>query len=132
MYSTMHRELLRFLLVGGFCTLLQYLLLIAGVELLNADAVAASAAGFLLSAAVNYLLNRRFTWASDVSHGVAVRRFIIVLAIGLALNVLGMRLLHGYLHWHYVFAQVLTTVVTLSWNFAGHRHWTFASAGTAK
>ena len=52
--------------------------------------------------------------------------------IGLALNVLGMRLLHGYLRWHYVLSQVLTTVVTLSWNFAGHRHWTFATPRTAK
>jgi len=128
----MHRELLRFLLVGGLCTALQYLVLVAGVEFANVDAVVASAAGFLASAAVNYLLNRRFTWASSVPHGVAVRRFTAVLAIGLVLNVLGMRLLHGYLHWHYVFAQVLTTVVTLTWNFTGHRHWTFASRGALK
>lgn len=125
----MRLELLRFLVVGGFCTLLQYLVLVAGVELFGIDAVAASAAGFMASAAVNYLLNRRFTWASRVSHRVAVGRFITVLAIGLALNVLGMRLLHGYLRWHYVFSQVLTTMVTLSWNFAGHRTWTFAPAG---
>jgi putative flippase GtrA len=128
----MRRELLRFLLVGGLCTLLQYLLLIAGVEFLHLDAVAASTAGFLASAAVNYLLNRRFTWVSTVPHPVAVRRFLTVLAIGLALNVLGMRLLHGYLHWHYVLSQVLTTMVTVSWNFAGHRHWTFAPAGVVK
>jgi putative flippase GtrA len=128
----MHRELLRFLLVGGFCTLLQYLILIFGVEALGADAVLASGTGFLASAAVNYLLNRRFTWASQVSHGIAVQRFIAVLAIGFALNVLGMRLLHGYLGWHYVLSQVFTTVVTLLWNFTGHRQWTFASRGAAK
>jgi putative flippase GtrA len=128
----MHRELLRFLLVGGFCTALQYLVLVAGVEFAHADAVIASAAGFLVSAVVNYLLNRRFTWASNVPHGRAVRRFVTVLLIGLALNVLGMRLLHGYLHWHYVFAQVLTTVVTLLWNFTGHRHWTFGTPAATK
>jgi putative flippase GtrA len=127
----MRRELLRFLLVGGLCTLLQYLVLVAGVELLGADAVLASATGFLSSASVNYFLNRRYTWSSELAHGVAVRRFIAVVAIGLALNVLGMRLLHGYLRWHYVLSQVLTTVLTLSWNFAGHRRWTFAAAGTA-
>lgn len=132
MCSTMRRELLRFLMVGGLCTALQYLVLVAGVELLHANAVAASAAGFLGSAAVNYLLNRRFTWGSEAPHGPAVRRFIAVLVVGLALNVLGMRLLHGYLHWHYVLSQVLTTVVTVSWNFAGHRHWTFAVAGVSK
>jgi putative flippase GtrA len=132
MCTAMHRELLRFALVGGFCTLLQYLILILGVEFLYADAVVASTVGFLVSAAANYLLNRRFTWASQAPHGVAVRRFISVLAIGVLLNVLGMRLLHGYLGWHYVLSQVLTTVVTLLWNFNGHRQWTFASNGAVK
>lgn len=128
----MRRELLRFALVGGFCTGLQYLILVLGVELAQVDAVLASAAGFLASAAVNYLLNRRFTWRSDAAHVVAVPRFITVLVVGLALNVLGMRLLHGYLGWHYVFSQVLTTMVTLTWNFAGHRNWTFASGGAVQ
>lgn len=123
----MRRELQRFLLVGGACTLLQYLVLIAGVEVLHADAVVASAAGFLGSAAANYLLNRGYTWSSKVPHAVAVRRFVTVLLAGLLLNVLGMRLLHGYLQWHYVLSQVLTTMLTMTWNFAGHRHWTFAS-----
>lgn len=127
MSSTMRRELLRFLLVGGLCTGLQYAVLVAGVEWAGVDAVAASAAGFVLSAAFNYLLNRRFTWASQASHSTALARFALVVLMGLAFNVLGMRLLHGYLGWHYVWAQVLVTVVTLLWNFAGHRHWTFAA-----
>jgi putative flippase GtrA len=55
-----------------------------------------------------------------------------VLVIGLSLNLLGMRLLHGYLHWHYVLAQVLTTVVTLLWNFIGHRRRTFATPAVSK
>lgn len=119
--------MLRFLLVGGFCTALQYLVLVAGVELLHADAVVFSAIGFLSSAAASYLLNRRFTFDSTVPHAIAVRRFATVLVIGLALNVLGMRLLHGYLGWHYVLSQVLTTMATVTWNFAGHRHFTFAA-----
>jgi len=127
----MRRELFRFLVVGGACTLLQYLVLVLGVELLNADAIVASATGFLTSASVNYLLNRRYTWSSDLAHSVAVRRFIAVVAMSLALNMLGMKLLHDYLRWHYLLSQVLTTGLTLSWNFAGHRRWTFATAGKA-
>lgn len=121
----MHREFLRFALVGGLCTALQYLVLILGVEVLGVDAVLASGIGFVLSAVLNYMLNRQFTWASSVPHAIAMRRFITVLAIGLALNLLGMRLLHGYLGWHYVLSQVLTTVMTLLWNFTAHRQWTF-------
>jgi putative flippase GtrA len=38
----MRRELLKFLLVGGFCTALQHLVLITGVEFAHVDAVIAS------------------------------------------------------------------------------------------
>ena len=124
-------QFLRFLLVGGLCTALQYLVLVAGVELGGADPLLASGAGFVLSAALNYLLNRRFTWASQADHRVAITRFALVVASGLLLNLLGMRLLHGYLHWHYVPSQVLTTLVTLAWNFAWHRYWTFATSERA-
>jgi putative flippase GtrA len=120
-------QLLRFLLVGGLCTAVQYLVLVAAVELGRADPLLASGAGFVLSAVLNYLLNRRYTWASRAGHRIAVRRFVLVVGSGLLLNLLGMRLLHGYLRWHYVPAQVLTTLVTLGWNFAWHRYWTFAT-----
>jgi putative flippase GtrA len=43
------------------------------------------------------------------------------------LNGLFMRLLHGYLGWHYVLSQLLTTVVTMLWNFSMHRSWTFGA-----
>ncbi len=46
-------QFLRFLLVGGLCTALQYLVLVAGVELGGADPLIASGAGFVLSAALN-------------------------------------------------------------------------------
>jgi putative flippase GtrA len=125
-------QFLRFLLVGGLCTALQYLVLVTAVEWGGVDALVASGTGFALSAALNYLLNRRYTWASQTGHRIAMRRFVLVVGSGLLLNLLGMRLLHGYLHWHYMPAQVLTTVVTLLWNFAWHRHWTFATPGLVK
>lgn len=115
----------RFLLVGGLCTALQYVLLAAGVEWLGMSAVAASTLGFVASAAVNYLLNRRYTWASGEPHAQLLWRFVAVVAVGLALNALFMQLLHGYLHWQYMLAQLLATAVNLMWNFCAHRNWTF-------
>jgi len=120
-------QFLRFLLVGGVCTALQYGALVTAVEWSGVDPLLASGAGFVLSAVLNYLLNRRYTWASQAQHRIAIRRFVMVTGAGLLLNLLGMRLLHGYLDWHYVPAQVLTTLVTLLWNFAWHRHWTFVA-----
>jgi putative flippase GtrA len=121
---------MRFLLVGAVCTGIQYLLLVMGVEWLGVDAVLASTLGYLVSAAINYLLNRRYTYASGAPHAVLVWRFVTVLAIGSVLNALFMLLLHGYLHWQYALAQLFATGGALIWNFSAHRHWTFSGSKT--
>jgi putative flippase GtrA len=116
----------RFALVGILCTGIQYAVLGAGVEWLGLRAVLASTGGFLLSASVSYLLNRRYTYDSTASHSSSIAKFASVLGAGLLLNVLFMQVLHGYLHWHYALAQLLTTGITMIWNFLAHRFWTFA------
>jgi putative flippase GtrA len=116
----------RFAVVGTIGTAVQYAILAAGVEWLEMDAVLASTAGFLLSAVLNYLLNRRYTYESTAPHATSMWRFAVVLASGLLLNALFMALMHGYLGWHYVQAQLLTTGINMIWNFLAHRFWTFA------
>lgn len=121
----------RFLLVGALCTGLQYLILAAGVELAGIAAVPASAAGFAASSVLAYVLSHRFTFTSRSPHHLAAPRFVLVMVVGLALNALFMQCLHGYLGWHYLPAQVLTTLLTMLWNFWGHRRWSFAAAPPA-
>jgi putative flippase GtrA len=120
----------RFLLVGALCTAIQYLLLAAGVEWLGVDAVVASTLGYLVSAVVNYLLSRRYTFASAAPHAELVWKYALVLGAGLLLNALFMQLLHGYLQWHYVLAQLVATCVNLISNFIAHRVWTFSRSKT--
>ena len=120
-------QLLRFIGVGAACTLLQYLVLVLGVEWTGTDATLASGTGFGASAMLNYALNRQYTFSSAIPHRTAMRRFLLVTIAALLLNIAGMRLLHAYLHWHYLYAQMLVTLLVLLWNFAWHRHWTFAA-----
>jgi len=115
----------RFLVVGLLATGVQYLVLVIGVEALGARPARASAAGFVLGAVVGYLLNRSYTFRSKVPHMTGAARFATVAAVGLAGNILFMVLLTGYLHLHYVLAQILTTAVVLLWNFAANASWTF-------
>ena len=123
-------QLLRFLVVGVLCTAIQYLLLAVGVEWLGMGVLPASTVGYAGSAVSNYLLNRRYTYASGAPHAVLVWRFVTVLAVGLLLNALFMQLLHGYLHWYYLLAQLFTTAGVLLWNFSAHRYWTFSRSKT--
>ncbi len=119
------RSLIAFLSVGLLCTLVHYtlmaLLVRAGTPL-----VPASAAGFALSAVLNYLLNDWLTFQSTAAHRVTAPRFAIVALSGLLLN-----------HWLLTFltgagvraipAQLLTTIGVIVWNYCIHGAWTFSS-----
>ena len=118
-------EFVRFLTVGGVCTALQYLILIALVSTAATDTAVASSIGFSFSALLNYQLNRRYTFRSDRSHRQAAPRFLIVLGVGLLLTYSLMQMLANGIGLHYLLAQVGTTGVVLIWNFGINRLWTF-------
>lgn len=125
---SLSRQLSVFLFIGGVCTGGHYIILIACVRLGLLDPVWASALGFCISAAFNYLLNRRLTFGSTRTHSSAAPRFVGVALSGLAINTALIALLNGVLGWHYLFAQVIATGATLVWNFLLHKIWTFAGS----
>ncbi len=118
-------KFVRFLIVGGIATLIQYVVLIWTVERWHWNAVLASSLGYILSAIANYLLNYYFTFRSDDRHGVAAARFAMVAAAGFALNAVLMELLAVKLHVPYVLSQVLATVGALIWNYWANSKWSF-------
>ncbi|MDR1709704.1 MAG: GtrA family protein [Candidatus Accumulibacter sp.] len=120
-----------FLLVGGLATLVQYALLVALVKTGLFDAVTASSIGFVVSALLNYALNRRFTFRSRREHAVALPRFAAVAAGGLALNAFLMWLTCTKLGLHYLLGQIIATCCTLAWNFCLHQLWTFSDGRDA-
>jgi putative flippase GtrA len=123
--ASVGRKLGRFLLVGGFCTLLQFLLLTALVEGAGWPATPASTLGYIVSASVNYLLNYYFTFGSTARHGRSLPRFWLITGCGLLLNgavTFAATTIYGA---HYLVAQAAATCVTLLWNFFANLRWTF-------
>ena len=114
----------RFALVGGVATAIQYALLVLLVRAFGVAPTPASSVGFALSAIANYLLNYHFTFASDRPHGPAAAKFALLAGTGLLINA-------AIMHWlvtagvHYLLAQVCATAVVLFWNFIGNSFWTF-------
>lgn len=91
----------------------------------GADPLPASALGFVAGALINYVLNRRYTFASTIAHRRGLPKFFTVAAAGLVLNTLLMVVLLRHAGMHYLLAQALATATVLCWNFAGNRYWTF-------
>jgi putative flippase GtrA len=115
----------RFVLVGGFSTALQYLILFALVRAAGVDPVVASSVGYALSAVANYDLNYRLTFRSRQPYLGGMARYAIVMTTGFVLNGLIMAAGTKLLGLHYLVAQVLATIVVLFWNFYAHRRWTY-------
>lgn len=114
----------RFALVGGLATGIQYGLLILLVKIAGVEPVPASALGFAISAIANYLINYRYTFRSTVRHAAALMKFSALAGVGLAVNsaIMSQLLKLGA---HYLIAQIVATGVVLLWNFAGNHWWTF-------
>lgn len=125
------RQFLSFAVVGVLATGIQFLILIAAVEWLGHSATLASAEGFTISAAINYLINYHFTFRSSASHAKAVLRFATIAGGGLLLTTAAMWVLTTHTTIRYVFAQILTSAVVLVWNFCGNAFWSFAEPKAA-
>jgi putative flippase GtrA len=113
-------------MVGVIATIVQYTILIALVEILSVDPVAASVSGYMPSAVVNYALNYRYSFRSSAAHGKAFPKFIFVSGVGLVLNGALMALWVRGFSLDYLMAQIATTGIVLFWSFAANRVWSFA------
>lgn len=126
--SSQRRLLVQFMLfalVGAIGTVAHYTVLVALVGLAGAGPVAATTAGFIVGALVNYWLNQRFTFPGRKRHRDTMPKFMTVAVIGLAMNSLTVAWLTATWHVHYLLAQVIATALVLCWNFAANRVWTF-------
>jgi putative flippase GtrA len=118
-------QFLRYVLAGATGTAVHYALLIVLVQLASVGAVAATTAGAVSGALVNYRLNHRFTFESDQPHKHALPRFALVALLGIAINAAVVALLLPWVVPYYLLAQVAATGVVLITGFAVNRAWTF-------
>lgn len=121
-----HLQLLRFTGIGGFCTVVQYIIMWLLTELLSIPPVTSSTVGYIISAILNFQLNKKYTFKSNKNNSETIPRFIMVVLIGVFINGLSLEILIRALSTHYLIAQIGATLITLIWNFFANRIWTFS------
>lgn len=119
-----------FATVGVVGTAAHYLVLYQLVESYSINPVTASAYGAIAGLIVNYLLNYILTFKSQQSHFKAFPKFALIAGIGFSLNFGLMTLLTP--HFYYLYAQIITTLLVLIWNFLGNSLWTFKAGKHGK
>lgn len=118
-------QFLRYSLVGAVGTAVQFSILVSLVWAHLMPAIAASTAGAIAGALVNYYLNSRWTFGSTRAHGLALPRFAAIALAGIGLNAIVMAGMFTYLGAHYLLAQLVATGVVLVTGFVANRAWTF-------
>jgi putative flippase GtrA len=129
-------KLIKFAVIGGAATLLQFFLLWLFVESGWLDARVASAASYACSAVFNYFANYHLTFASTQRHAETLPKFLVTALIGVALNTalfsFFLFLLNNYLiadanllKAAYLIAQLFATLLTLIVNFLMHKFWIY-------
>jgi putative flippase GtrA len=120
-----YAQLIKYGTAGAVGTAVQYAILIGLVEAFHGDPVLASTLGAVAGAIVNYLLNYHYTFRSERPHAVSLAKYMVVSALGIALNAVVLAGATTWLGMHYVGAQVLATVIVFFMAFAVNRVWTF-------
>jgi putative flippase GtrA len=115
----------RYAAVGVLATAAHYLVLIAGVELVQLPAVAAATLGAMVGALVSYACNRAFTFPDDALRRLSFIRFGAVAAVGVALTAAIVFVGVDVLRFGYLPSQVAATLVVLVTGFALNRWWSF-------
>jgi putative flippase GtrA len=121
-------DYVRYGVVGAVSTGFHWGLLALLVEGARLEATLSTTIGYALSSVLSYLLNYFWTFSSTERHVDAAGRFMLVMVSGLALNagIFALLLYVGGLH--YLYAQVLATLLVSFWNFGLNRWWSFRAA----
>jgi putative flippase GtrA len=108
-------------------TAVDYLTMVACVELGGIRPVPATAIAALVGAVTNFTLNRTFTYhATRTPVGAQVWRFALVSGISLGLNTGGEGLFHHVLGVQYLLARVIvSTIVSNGWNYPMLKYFVF-------
>jgi putative flippase GtrA len=115
----------RYFVVGCIAASVQLMALMMFVELLGVPKIPASVGAFLIAVTLNYAMQRKFTFDSNVDHVKAAPRFI---AIGTA-AAFANTLIFSYLVtvMHYMIAQIVTLLVVFVINYELNKRITFKS-----
>ena len=129
--SNRMKEVVRFVVTGGVCFLIEFAALVALRDGAGLDTLIATPIAFLISVIVNYLMCVGWVFDGAGKQGSAQRAgFLVTSAVGLGLNELLMLLFRaifgedtpvltvfGFTVTMYMVNKVMATVIVMVWNY---------------
>lgn len=129
-------KFIKFAVIGGAATLLQFLFLGLFVQILGVAPTIASASSYGCAAIFNYLANYYLTFGSNASHAQTLPKFVVTVAVGMTTSTTLFAIFHHLLtnfllintnliNSAYLIAQLFATLLTLIVNFLMHKFWIY-------
>ena len=124
--TDLHSQFVRFLLVGGFTALIDFLLLVFLVEVFSVYYLVASGISFIVGLVVNYLICRSWVFRGGrYGQTVEFLAFCTGGSIGLGLNQIILLLLVGHFSFDYRLSKIISIALVTLWNFLTKKYLIF-------
>ena len=114
--------LIKSILTSFICFLFDYALLYGLTEFCRFYYLISAAISFAVANTLNFYLCARWVFPSGLSGGRQYAAFLVVGAVGLALNTSFMALFTSALSWHYMLSKVVSSSLVFFWNYLMRRH----------
>lgn len=122
--SQLFTEGIKYIVVGGICTLLDFALLYLLTTNFEINYLIASIISFSLGTVLNYFLST--LWIFDIR--VVEKRhhefayYLLITAVGLIINTALIWFFTSYLHTYFLISKLVATAVTFWWNFGARKY----------
>ena len=113
------KKIIRFIVVGGIATIIDFVCLYIFKEFLNFNVILANTLSFTISVIYNYIASIKYVFDVDKNKNRKIQFivFIVFSILGLILNNLILYLLTNKLNIYYLISKIIATLFVMIFNF---------------
>lgn len=119
MNKSLFNKIIKFSIVGGIATIIDFVFLYIFKELFNINIILANTLSFIISVTYNYIAS--VTWVFDINkdknNKIQFILFIVFSVIGLIINNTILFILTDKLNIYYLISKVIATIFVMTFNF---------------
>jgi len=118
------KEGIKYLVVGGLCTLFDFTILYIGVEYLELNYLIVSVFSFICGVILNYALCTYWVFKIRVINKTLFEFFVycLISLVGLIINTMIIWLGTEYIGFYFMISKLLSAIITYFWNFLGRKY----------
>ena len=122
-------QLFRYLFVGGFAFIVDYVLLYLLTKWGGFHYIISATISFIAGLIVNYIISTHWIFKKSKLNNTVIEFLVygIIGVIGLFLNDLILYFFTDFIHYHYMISKLIAAAIVMGWNFIGRRTILFKS-----